>query len=161
MCTPATIISSTIGTLSEINNQYKERKNTKYQAQIAINNAKNERNQALNEIQKGIEESRLETIKGIKETNLQKARNAANGFDYNSETNLAQYEDISNDTELNSFYTTRNYINNANQHNLRANSYLNNAQFNIENYNNSLYLKGIKGLGSMRPVAPEWYKETK
>ncbi len=164
MCTPNTfsaitplgIFNTATSVVSGISNIKNEKRNLKYKTQIAINNAKAANNEALRQNQLGIEQARKEKIEGIKNMKTQMAKNASNGFDMNSNTNLQSYQDTINNANSNAETIKNDYSFKADSYFDKARDYLGNIKQYRNDYNSSVFQTA---LGGAQKVANSWFKK--
>ncbi len=142
------VASAAIGTGAMIAEQKQQKKNNEYRAQIAINQINNSRKEAQRQIQLGIEESRAEKIKGLKAVSQMAAKNASNGFDAFSGTNLNNYQNVFDEHKENAKNIMDSYNYNAEKYSNQAQSYKNEFINESSNYNS---------LGSTLKAAQRWY----
>ena len=163
MCIPAVLntafsASETIfGLTSNALNLNNSAKNQEYQTQVAIANAKNSINEAKYQRQQGIEESRKQKLEGKRQASEQMAQASAMGFDVNSDTSLFNFQDTIDYANSEANETQNKYDLISKQYLDKANSYIENSNVDIDNYNSNLYSKAINYLGSTKRVAPSWY----
>ena len=155
MCSPiATNIAAFAANVSkDVLDTAQERKNAKYNSQVAISNAKLAIAQAKQEEQTGIKEAREEKIKGIQEANRLYAQNASGGFDANSTTSLYNVQDTYTTSESSAQSILDNYKQNAQNYYTKANNYINESKNIISNYNSSLL---TAALGMNSKVGDYW-----
>lgn len=162
MCAPTQLytgLSSAIGLVSSIAKDKRDEKINEYKTQIAINNIENNKLLASQQLQQGIESAHQTKIKGMSAAATQMAKNASNGFDMNSMTNLYNIDDIYNSADSEANLTKEEYL-------LKAQNYINSANnqilsLNASNEANSInrFLTGMNYLGSATKVAESWSKE--
>ena len=157
MCSPiaAGAVAAITTAAAAITTGIQERKNAKYDAQIAATNARIAVSQGKKEEQTGIELAREEKIKGLRQANIAYAQNAANGFDINSATNLYNIEDIYKESENSALNIQNIYNSKAENYYSQASNYNSKRQNAISNYNSSLL---NKALGTTSKVASSWGK---
>ncbi len=146
MDTANRILKDTIGDL----NLYSSKKNDEYKQQVALNQIKTAQLQAQNLRQEGIEKARKEKIEALKNSSSQMAKNASNGFDAISQTNMFQYDDIYNEHFSNASDILENYYRQSESYDTDArnkhNELKHDAEINRYNY-----------LGSTLSVAKKWF----
>ena len=162
MCAPTQLytgLSSAIGLVSSIAKDKRDEKISEYKTQIAINNIENNKLLASQQVQQGIESAHQTKIKGMNAVATQMAKNASNGFDMNSMTNIYNIDDIYNSADSEANSTKEEYL-------LKAQNYINSANsqilsLNASNEANSInrFLTGMNYLGSATKVAKSWSKE--
>lgn len=156
MCGPAaaTIVGALVTTAFSVGSQiveYKAQKKTnEYNKQIAINQIRTTQNEAQNQIQDGIDKSRQEKLQSRKTVSKLVAKNAANGFDVYSTSNLYNYEDINDDYENSAKNILDSYYKNANSYNKQASD-------QIKQYDYKQSMNGLNSIGTTMKVASNWY----
>ena len=138
MCSPiaAGAVAAITTAAAAITTGIQERKNAKYDAQIAATNARIAVSQGKKEEQTGIELAREEKIKGLRQANI-------------------AYAQIYKESENSALNIQNIYNSKAENYYSQASSYNSKRQNAISNYNSSLL---NKALGSTSKVASSWGK---
>lgn len=157
MCSPiaAGVVTAVATAATTITAGIQERKNAKYDAQVAATNARIAIAQGKKEEQAGIDLAREEKIKGMRQANIAYAQNASNGFDVNSETNLYNIQDIYRESENSAYNIQNSYNSKAENYYTQGSKYAFQGQNAISNYNSSVL---DKALGMTSKVASSWSK---
>lgn len=166
MCTLTTAMQSALSAVWQIGNKSanylveSKYKNDamKYQTQAAIANSKKAQNLMYSNIQEGINQSRIEKLKGIKEKNLKMANSAKSGFSINSTTNQYDYNDSLLLSNTNAKTIKNSYNSRALDYMNRANSYIDDANFDIDRYNTANNFSKFNYLTDVGSVAYGWYE---
>lgn len=156
MCAPvaaAAAVSAVTTAAATINNTIQERKNAKYDAQIAYANAKNAASEAKKQEQTGIELSREEKIKGLRNAKQIYAQNASGGFDTNSTTSFYNFQDVYNEAQNSAYGILNTYNDKASNYYTKADRYMNQRQNIVSKYNAKLF---NNALGLTNKVASSW-----
>lgn len=160
----ATVVSTTMGVVSSVQQGKATQAQYDYQAQVNRNNAKKAQANADQKRQEGIEESRMQRIKTLQKIGSQQAAMAANGIDISSGTALDTIEDTSAMGELDALTTRYNAETQAQVFEQQANNF--NNQANLDSFAGQNAYKagvmnavgtGFQGLGSAAGVAANWY----
>ena len=89
------------------------------------------------------------------------AKNASNGFDMNSNTNLLSYKDTINSANSNAQNIQKDYDYKADSYFDKARDYLGDIKQYQNEYNASVYDKALWGLGNTQKVTEKWFSDNK
>ena len=138
-----------------------QKSNNDYRTQVALYNAKQAQNEAHRQQQIGIEKARVQKIEGIYQANNVLAKQSASNLDGTSFNSNLAYQDILDNSNMQSKVVKNEYFSKANDYFKQANSYLNQLNYNQKQYNKNLVYTGLTGLGQTYQVASDWYQEQK
>lgn len=156
MCEPSTwimgiaaVVSAVVGTTTSIVSANNTKKVNEYQAKVAKNNAEIAEENARNERQSGLEESRQQRIKTIQAIGAQQTAMAANGIDISSGTALDTVTDTAQTGELDALMIQYNSERQAFNYEVGANNFTNQANLDMFAAKNAKTAGTLNAIGSV------------
>jgi len=159
MCTPSGAVATIATSLFSIGSQAvgyaQNKKIQEYQTQIALNNIQSQKNEAKAALQTGIEEAREKKTNALKNQSNLIAKNAASGFDVNSQTNLYNSQDLIDEADNSARQIKENARDKAYNILKSADNSALSLKAGTLSYNSNL-AGSLIGLGSSKAVSNVW-----